>query len=83
MMRGLSTADSMRSAPVAELVDARDSKSRSFGSVGSIPTGGTIFHIDQRRYSCTVAGVGAQKRWPLSKMIFHSPSEFLRQVEWK
>ena len=30
-------------APLAELVDARDSKSRSFGSAGSIPAGGTIF----------------------------------------
>ena len=28
-------------APLAELVDARDSKSRSFGSAGSIPAGGT------------------------------------------
>ncbi len=28
-------------APVAELVDAPDSKSGSFGSVGSSPTGGT------------------------------------------
>ena len=29
-------------AGVAELVDARDSKSRFFGSVGSIPTAGTF-----------------------------------------
>ena|GEM_PF-4024170 len=28
-------------APLVELVDARDSKSRSFGSAGSIPAGGT------------------------------------------
>ena len=33
-------------ASVAELVDALDSKSSSFGSVGSIPTRGTsYFHI--------------------------------------
>jgi hypothetical protein len=30
-------------ALVAELVDALDSKSSSFGSVGSIPTQGTFF----------------------------------------
>ena len=30
-------------APLAELVDALDSKSSSFGSAGSIPAGGTIF----------------------------------------
>ena len=30
-------------APLVELVDARDSKSRSFGSAGSIPAGGTIY----------------------------------------
>ena len=30
-------------AEVAELADAHDSKSCSFGSVGSIPTFGTIF----------------------------------------
>ncbi len=29
-------------APLAELVDARDSKSRSLRSAGSIPAGGTI-----------------------------------------
>ncbi len=29
-------------APLAELVDAPDSKSGSFGSAGSIPAGGTI-----------------------------------------
>ena len=32
-------------APLAELVDARDSKSRSFGSAGSIPAGGTIYFL--------------------------------------
>ncbi len=32
-------------ALVAELVDALDSKSSSFESVGSIPTQGTSFHI--------------------------------------
>ena len=31
-----------QNASVAELVDALDSKSSSFGSVGSIPTRGTI-----------------------------------------
>ena len=30
----------LRQAGVAELVDARDSKSRSFGSAGSIPAAG-------------------------------------------
>ena len=33
-------------ASVAELVDALDSKSSSFGSVGSIPTRGTINGIN-------------------------------------
>lgn len=32
-------------APVAELVDALDSKSSSFGSGGSIPPGGTTFQV--------------------------------------
>ncbi len=34
--------EAFKKAKVAELVDARDSKSRSFGSVGSSPTFGTI-----------------------------------------
>jgi hypothetical protein len=38
----LSCAAHPQNAPLAELVDARDSKSRSFGSAGSIPAGGTI-----------------------------------------
>ena len=33
----------MNHAKVAELVDAHDSKSCSFGSVGSIPTFGTCY----------------------------------------
>ena len=36
------TASLRTRAGVAELVDARDSKSRFFGSVGSSPTTGTI-----------------------------------------
>ena len=32
-------------AGVAELVDARDSKSRDFGHVGSSPTSGTIMKL--------------------------------------
>ena len=38
-----------REAGVAELVDARDSKSRSFGSVGSIPTAGIYFQGIKRK----------------------------------
>ena len=37
----------LRKALVAELVDALDSKSSSFGSVGSIPTQGTFFLKEQ------------------------------------
>ena len=36
-------------ARMAELVDARDSNSRSEGSVGSIPIPGTTVEIDLRR----------------------------------
>ena len=36
------TAKIYGQAEVAELADARDSKSRSFGSVGSIPSFGII-----------------------------------------
>jgi hypothetical protein len=43
-------------AGVAELVDARDSKSRFFGSVGSIPTAGTGFF-------CSVWRLSPFKHW--------------------
>lgn len=41
------TASLRTRAGVAELVDARDSKSRFFGSVGSSPTTGTISLLRQ------------------------------------
>jgi hypothetical protein len=46
---------------VAELVDALDSKSSSFGSVGSIPTQGTkadflsrLFYLLQTAFICRI-----------------------------
>jgi len=44
----------LQSAPVAELVDALDSKSCSFGSAGSIPARGTKKQSEKQRESDVV-----------------------------
>ena len=53
-------------APLAELVDARDSKSRFFGSAGSIPAGGTTLLYCQRQ---TVQLCIVSKRLPAARNV--------------